>query len=101
LNNTRGYLALKKWNFKMTPDQITFGLRDLATGIIWILTVIFFVVRIRRITKNDFGGFIKRKEFKCLEKEVREIGKTVAVLDERTEKQGKEIGKLSEKINRK
>lgn len=83
----------------MIPDQITLGLRDIATGIVWILTVVYFVVRIRRITKNDFGGFIKRKEFKCLEKEVSEIGKTVVRLDERTEKQAEEIKTLSGKVN--
>lgn len=62
------------------------------------MTVVYFVVKIRRITKNDFGGFIKRKEYKCLEKEVSGIGKTVERLDERTKKQGEEIKDLFDKV---
>ena len=64
----------------------------------FILTLMGLIIKIGwsvwRIKRNDLGEFIKEKEFKGLEKEVREIGKTVAVLDERSEKQGKEIESL-------
>lgn len=64
----------------------------------FLLALIVAVARIGwsvwRIKRNDLGEFIKEKEFKGLEKEVKEIGKTVAVLDERSEKQGKEIESL-------
>lgn len=49
---------------------------------------------LKKIKNNDLGEFIKRDEFEGLEKEVGEIGKTVARLDERSTKQEKEIDTL-------
>lgn len=64
----------------------------------FILTLIGLIIKIGysvwRIKRNDFGGFIKRNEFEGLEKTVNRIDKTVAVLDERSEKQGEDIDSL-------
>jgi len=71
----------------------------------FILTLIGLIIKIGwsvwRIKRNDFGEFIKKTEFESLEKTVNRIDKAVAVLDERSEKQEKEIEKLFEWKNSK
>lgn len=75
-------------------ESITFTLKDLITIGVFFVTVIGFFLKLRKITQNDFGGFIKKDEFESLEKTVNKIDKTVAVLDERSQDQEKRIDSL-------
>lgn len=77
-------------------DPITFTQLLVFGG--FLLTLIGLIIKIGwsvyRIKRNDFSEFIKRDEFKGLTKEVREIGKTVERLDERSLDQEKQIDSL-------
>ena len=77
-------------------DPITFTQLMALGG--FLLALIVAIAKIGwsvwRIKRNDFGEFIKRDEFKCLEKEVSKIGETVVRLDERSKEQGKDIDSL-------
>ena len=79
-------------------EPITFTLRELLAFGTFLLALIIAVAKIGwsvwRIKRNDFGEFIKKEKFEGLEKTVNRIDKVVAVLDERSEKQGEEIKTL-------
>lgn len=76
----------------------TFTFTQLLAFGTFLLALIGIMIRVSwavwRLKRNDFGEFIKRTEFECLEKEVREAGKTVVRLDERSKEQGKDIDSL-------
>jgi len=76
-----------------------FTLKDLITIGVFLITVGGFWLRLRKITQNDFGGFIKRKEFEELEKTVNRMDNTLARLDERSLEQKKQIDFLFKKVN--
>lgn len=78
----------------------TFTLTQLLAFGTFLLALIGIMIRVSwavwRLKKNDLNEFIKRTEFEGLEKEVRETGKTVVRLDERSKEQGKDIDSLFE-----
>lgn len=77
-------------------DPITFTqLLIFGTFLLALIVAIFKIGwSVWRLKRNDFGGFIKRKEFEKLVDKVDEMGKTLVRLDERTEGQEKQIDAL-------
>lgn len=76
---------------------LAFGtfLLALICGMVGItIKLISLGASLKKIKNNDLGEFIKRDELESLEKEVREIGKTVERLDERSERQKERIDVL-------
>lgn len=79
-------------------DPITFTFTQLLAFGTFLFALIGVIAKIGwsvyRIKRNDFGEFIKRDEFKGLEKKVNGMDKALARLDERTKSQDEQIDSL-------
>lgn len=85
----------------MNPDQITFTLKDIAIGVTWILTVVVFWLRIRKLTKNDLGELATKKDVEGLGQKITALDKDLALAKKDIEEHGKDIETLFRKVNSK